>query len=97
MSATTRPNGRPYLRRKPIVVSEFTTRDEWTGVCVQGTHDLATAAAAAAGLLAEFELLSIAPYFAWWRLVPWDASGLGDRSWIDDPARGTPCVVWEPA
>lgn len=98
MSITTmRPNGKPYQRRKPITISEFTTRDGWTGVCVQGTHDLAHAAALAGELLSVHELLSVAPCFAWWRLVPWDTSGQCDSSWIDDPTRGTPCVVWEPS
>jgi hypothetical protein len=89
-----RPNGKPYRRRKPLVVSEFTDCDDSTGVVVEGTHDVDRAAALAADLLAAYDLTDSRPTRRWMRLVPWDPSGYADRAWVEDEVRGMPCVEW---
>lgn len=92
----TRPNGKPYRRRSPLRVEMFDTYDEDTGVVVLGTHDVATATALAADVLAEYDLADLTPTEVWWRLVPWDTTGWHDRTWIVDTVRGTPALVWKP-
>ena len=98
MSATTvRPNGKTWRGRKPIRVREFTDYDGCTGIVVLGTHDAWEATVLAAYLIAEYELWAGDAVADWWRLVPWDTCGGGfDSTWITDPERGTPCVVFQP-
>jgi hypothetical protein len=76
------------------MVSECMDYDGYTGVVVEGTHDIERAAALAANLLDTYDLTNQPPSRRWMRLVPWDLSGYGDRSWVEDPVRGMPCVEW---
>lgn len=91
----TRPNGKVWRPRKPLRINTFDNPEGMTGVVVFGTHDEDTAARAAQRELAFWDLALVTGHAAWWRLVPWDAFNLGcDSTWINDPVRGTPCVVF---
>lgn len=93
----TRPDGRLYRARKVVEVAEFTdTSTEMIGVVVLRTHDVEQAKRCAAAALAEYELDATEARLDWWRVVPWDSSGMFDRSYISDSVRGVPCVVFEP-
>lgn len=95
----TRPNGKRWRGRLPVRTAEFTNYDQCLCLVVLGTHDVqeATRRAQNTSTWTEGELWYCEPRADWWRLVPWDASGLGfDSTWITDPERGTPCVVFEP-
>lgn len=92
----TRPNGKPYRPRKDPSVQEFTDSQEYTGLVVLRTHDVELARRLAEPLIAEYELWNTEPTREWWRSVPWDTSGYCDRSYVDDPVRGIPCVVFQP-
>jgi hypothetical protein len=94
----TRPNGKPYRRRKPTQIATFDHGDSMAeGVVVIGTHDVDLATRLAADRLAYFDLDPASARTSWWRLVPWDAFGIGcDQSWITDEVRGAPVVVWTP-
>lgn len=94
-----RPNGKAWRGRNPIRVAEFYGMDECLSLVVLGTHDVeeATRRAMNTTTWTEGELWYYEPRTDWWRLVPWDACGLGyDSTWITDPERGTPCVVFAP-
>ena len=91
-----RPNGKWWRGRKPIRVSFVDSYDGDGGV-VLGTHDIDEATRLAIKDLASLDLIDAPAQVAWWRLVPWDATGAGyDSTWIVDPVGGTPCVVWTP-
>jgi hypothetical protein len=94
----TRPNGLPYRRRAPVRVETYTTADESSAVIVIGTHDVEEAARLARHTWDCDNNPEPLPEGVrrWWRLVPWDTGHGGDRSWIDDPARGRPVVTFEP-
>jgi hypothetical protein len=92
-----RPNGKPYRARKGIEVAEFGDHSTGcTGIVVLRTHDIERAKTCAASTLAAYELEADVARRDWWRLVPWDSSGEYERSYITDPVRGIPCVVFEP-
>lgn len=91
----TRPNGKPYRRRKPIALSEFSDPDGGTGFLVLGTHDEAGARAAFGETIDGYFETDHAPSAVWVRLVPWDdTTGCCDSSWIHDETRGTPALEW---
>jgi len=93
----TRPNGKVWRGRLPVRVREFTDIDWCTGIVVLGTQDAWEATVLAANLIAEYELRASDARADWWRLVPWDTCGGGfDSTYITDPERGTPCVVFAP-
>jgi hypothetical protein len=89
----TRPNGKPYMPRKPPSVETFLDHNDDGGVVVLRTLDFQRAIELASDLIDEYELDPTRAYTAWWRAVPFDPSGYHDWAWIDDPARGLPCVV----
>jgi hypothetical protein len=91
----TRPNGKPYRRRAPVRIEQFETYDDGTGVVVVGTHDIERARKAAAPELDEYDLTDVEPQASWWRLIPTHGQQF-DNTWIEDPARGAPVVVWQP-
>lgn len=91
----TRPNGKPYRRRKPVTVEVYYSSNDAECVIVIGTHDLDAAAALAEHMWEHDEPLPEGRR-RWLRLVPWDTGGGYDRSWIDDPARGTAVVTFDP-
>lgn len=88
-----RPNGKTYRPRKPPSVQLIADHNDDTGVIVLRTHDYQRAIELASHLIDEYGLNPTVAYTAWWRLVPFDPSGYHDTAWIDDPVRGTPCVV----
>lgn len=90
-----RPNGKLYHPRKDITAKEFEDAYGDTGIVVLRTHDIEDARSRYPELLAVHDLQYAEGTRDWWRLVPWDA-GSGDWSYISDPARGVPCVVFEP-
>lgn len=94
----TRPNGKVWRGRKPIRTAEFSGLDGELGLIVLGTHDVeeATRRAMNTQTWTDGELWYCEPRREWWRLVPWDTGYGYDSSWIDDPERGTPCVVFGP-
>jgi hypothetical protein len=96
MTALIRPNGKPYRSRTPVRVEEYVTPDEGTSIVVVGTHDVDVAADLACDAGANHHDYPLPEGVAsWWRLVPWNTSGQGDRSWIDDLVRGRPVVRFE--
>jgi hypothetical protein len=95
METLTRPNGKTYRARTAPRAETFYTWDECSAVVVIGTHDLEVAAGLAQRLWDYDEPLPEGRTH-WWRLVPWDASGIFDRSWVDAPERGRPVVVFTP-
>ena len=92
-----RPNGKPYVARKPIVAEEFGTSYGSTGVFVLRTHDEALARESFGSLLASLELTDVEPITTWIRLVPWDAGWGYDTSWVTDEVRGVPALEWNPS
>lgn len=91
-----RPNGKTYRPRTEPRVGEFFDYEERTCLVVEFTHDLD----AAADLVREaWSYNTDCPLpvgrRVWWRLVPFDTGCGYDRSWIDDPVRGTACVVFD--
>lgn len=93
MDTLIRPNGKTYRPRREPEAQTFWTYDVMTAVVVVGTHDLEKAAELARPLWEYDEDLPEGRRH-WWRLVPWDTSGLFDRSWVDDETRGRPVVVF---
>lgn len=92
-----RPNGRLYRPRKGLVAQLF--EDDGVGLIVLRTHDRLKAFEFARALLSPGAQEAIAPEdgtLMWVRLVPWDEGGWYDFSWVDDPVRGVPAVVWHP-
>jgi hypothetical protein len=90
----TRPNGKPYRRRKPLTVIEFLDPDGGTGILVLGTHDEARAREAFGQTIEALFEQDHRPERSWVRLVPWDQSGTCDSSWVHDESRGTPALEW---
>lgn len=94
----TRPNGKVWRGRLPIRFTEFCANgftDE-TGFVVFGTHDIAYAATVLGDeRMFEYCLTRDRAERHWWRTVPWSSEGY-DFSYIEDPERGTPCVVFAP-
>ena len=105
MSATTerptlprpivRPNGKVWRPRKPLRFTEFSTNDYETGFVVFGTHDVEEALNLLGIYFSDYGLDPEQAEVTWWRSVPWSDGGF-DYSFITDPERGTPCVVFEP-
>lgn len=92
----TRPNGKVWRPRKPLRLSEFEDHYNETGWVVFGTHDVAVALAfLGEQLVADYGLTPDQAEATWWRSVPWSSSG-HDFSYITDPDKGTPCVVFQP-
>lgn len=92
-----RPNGKTYKPRKPgLYIEEFESVSDATCVAVFGTHDLAEATLFAFHSLVGLDLDPNRAHTAWWRKVPFDPNG-GHWDWtfMDDPVRGKPCVVFE--
>lgn len=92
----TRPNGKTWRGRKPIRFDEFGGWYGGTGWVVFGTHDVDLALRALGDeRVFEYSLTRDRAEQTWWRKVPWNSDGY-DYSYITDPDRGTPCVVFEP-
>lgn len=94
-SGIERPNGKLYRPRKDITAEEFQDAYGDTGIVVLRTHDIEDARSRYPELLAVHDLQDAEGVRDWWRLVPWDAGSGHDRSYISDPVRGVPCVVFE--
>lgn len=92
----TRPNGKPYRPRKEPSVDLYEDHhDGLTGFVVLRTHDREKAAEMVAGVWASYYDGPLPEgRRSWWRLVPWGYQT--DSTWIEDPARGIPVVVFEP-
>lgn len=95
MTAITRPNGKVWRGRLPVRWAEYETHDGETGFVILGTHDVQAAFDLLSGYADDYGLAVEQAARRWWRLVPW-SSGSFDSTWIDDPVRGTPCVVFNP-
>ena len=92
-----RPNGKPYVARKPIEVQEFCTAYGDTGLFILRTHDEAEARQAFYATLNSYDLGEITPTKTWVRHVPWDAGYGYDTTWITDVVRGVPALEWNPS
>jgi hypothetical protein len=94
----TRPDGRVYRPRRPgLWVRAWENPDEFNSGCIVfGTLDPQGQAAARAheacahwfGDAGSFRIAYPVP--GWWR----DGYGLHGRTWIDDPVRGAPGVMF---
>lgn len=92
----TRPNGKVWRARLPIRFSEFGGWYGDTGWVVFGTHDVDLALRVLGeDRVFEYVLTADRAEPTWWRRVPWNSDGY-DFSYITDPERGTPCVVFQP-
>lgn len=97
MTTAIRPDGRVYAPRKPAALTSAEDEHGITSwVIVLRTHDREIAYRLAAPELADLGW-RYGPgdgELRWLREVPWCEDGYHDWSYIDDPVRGVPCVVW---
>lgn len=93
-----RPNGKPYKPRKTeLTIEVFEGHDDSQCCVVFGTHDLAKATLFAFDTLVGLDLNPQNAHTGWWRKVPFDPSGshYWDWTFMDDPVRGRPCVIFQ--